>query len=102
MSEQYLAHSANELGEVDLLKDHLTNVAKLARDYARFFGFEDEAWLAGILHDIGKYGYLFQRRLDGKEKRIDHWSAGAYLALMRYKLNGVAAGLTIDGHHTGL
>ena len=30
MPEQYLAHSANELGEVDLLKDHLTNVAKLA------------------------------------------------------------------------
>ncbi len=102
MPEQYLAHSANDLGEVDLLKDHLTNVAKLAAEYARFLGFEDEAGLAGILHDIGKYGYLFQRRLEGKEKRIDHWSAGAYLALTRYKLKGVAAALAIDGHHTGL
>ncbi|MHB8202868.1 MAG: CRISPR-associated helicase Cas3', partial [Desulfomonilaceae bacterium] len=102
MPEQYLAHSANDLGEVDLLRDHLTNVAKLAAEYARFLGFEDEAALAGILHDIGKYGYLFRRRLEGKAKRIDHWSAGAYLALTKYKLNGVAAALAIDGHHTGL
>lgn len=102
MPEQYLAHSANDLGEVDLLRDHLTNVAKLAAEYARFLGFEYEAALAGILHDIGKYGYLFQRRLEGKAKRIDHWSAGAYLALTKYKLNGVAAALAIDGHHTGL
>ncbi len=102
MSEQYLAHSENDLGAVDLLRDHLTNVAKIAAEYARLLAFEDEAWLAGILHDIGKYGHLFQKRLEGKEKRIDHWSAGAYLSLTRYKLNGVAAALAIDGHHTGL
>ncbi len=102
MSEKYLAHSANDLGEVDLLKDHLTSVAELAAEYACLFRFESEAWLAGILHDIGKYGDLFRRRLEGKEKRIDHWSAGAYLALTRYRKNGVAAALAIDGHHTGL
>jgi CRISPR-associated helicase Cas3/CRISPR-associated endonuclease Cas3-HD len=102
MSGQYLAHSANDLGEVDLLRDHLTNVARLAAQYGRFLGFENEALLAGILHDIGKYGYLFRRRLEGKERGIDHWSAGAYLALTKYKLNGVAAALAIDGHHTGL
>ena len=36
MSEQYLAHSANDLGEVDLLRDHLTNVAKLAAEYRSY------------------------------------------------------------------
>lgn len=102
MNESYLAHSANDLGEVDLLKDHLMNVARMAATYARFLGFEDEAWLAGILHDIGKYGHLFRKRLEKKARRIDHWSAGAYIALTKYQLNGVAAALAIDGHHTGL
>jgi hypothetical protein len=35
-----------------------------------------EADLAGLLHDIGKYGDLFQGRLRGEQAGIDHWSLG--------------------------
>jgi CRISPR-associated endonuclease/helicase Cas3 len=55
--------------------------------------------LAGLLHDLGKYGDLFQRRLEGKEKGLDHWSAGAWTALEQ---RCAAAALAVQGHHIGL
>ena len=63
----YLAHSANEAGYVDPLRDHLRDVANRAAEYAEAFGASEEARVAGLLHDLGKYGDLFQRRLQGKE-----------------------------------
>jgi CRISPR-associated helicase Cas3/CRISPR-associated endonuclease Cas3-HD len=54
------------------------------------------------LHDLGKYGELFQRRLEGLERGIDHWSAGAWAALTKYRHQGIAAALAIQGHHLGL
>lgn len=102
MADQFLAHSTNETGAVDPLRRHLFNVARIAYHYAQPLGLQDEAFIAGMLHDIAKYGKLFQKRLIGEAKKIDHWSAGAYLALTKYKLNGVAAALVIDGHHIGL
>jgi hypothetical protein len=38
---------------------------------------------AGLLHDLGKYGDLFQRRLQGTEKGLDHWTLGSWAALNR-------------------
>lgn len=86
------------------LCNHLIDVALRAAVYANIFGAEKEAYLAGVLHDLGKYGDLFQERLKNpdKVKRIDHWSIGAWAALMEYKINGVAAALAIQGHHIGL
>jgi CRISPR-associated helicase Cas3/CRISPR-associated endonuclease Cas3-HD len=77
-------------------------VAKRASSYAAGFKAENEAWLAGILHDLGKYGELFQKRLKGEEQGIDHWSAGAWTALKEYKEKGIAPALAIQGHHVGL
>ncbi len=54
------------------------------------------------MHDLGKYGKLFQKRLRGEEKGIDHWSAGAWVALKEYKEKGIAPALAIQGHHVGL
>jgi CRISPR-associated endonuclease/helicase Cas3 len=54
------------------------------------------------LHDLGKYGDLFQARLRGEARGIDHWSAGAAEALRRYKHAGIAAALAVQGHHCGL
>lgn len=102
MSKPFLAHSENACGKVDLLRDHLSRVSELASEYAQFLGLEAEAKVSGILHDIGKYGDLFQKRLEHKEKRIDHWSAGAYQALNSYRWGGVGPALIIDGHHIGL
>ncbi len=98
----FLAHSKNSAGHKQSLADHLQGVADLASEFASAFGAEEEARLAGLLHDLGKYGDLFQLRLQGKERGIDHWSAGAWTALSTYKLNGICAALAIQGHHIGL
>jgi len=71
----------------------------MARDCFRETSWADEAALAGLLHDLGKYGDLFQRRLKGEESGLDHWSAGAWVAL---KYRCAAAALAIQGHHIGL
>ncbi|MCY0879570.1 MAG: CRISPR-associated endonuclease Cas3'' [Firmicutes bacterium] len=77
----------------------METVRDLAAQFAEPLGYEEEAALAGLLHDCGKYGELFQQRLQGKIAHVDHWSAGAYLA---FKVQAVAASLAIYGHHVGL
>lgn len=98
----YLAHSANPAGTVDLLKEHLVKVADRAASYAAVFGAAGEARLAGLVHDIGKYGDAFQRRLRREESGIDHWSAGAWVALTEFQEKGIASAVAIQGHHIGL
>ncbi len=84
MTAEYNAHSPAVLGGAsEPLKEHLTDVAARAALHAQAFGAEQEAHTAGLLHDLGKYGDLFQRRLEGKEKGIDHWSAGAWAAITK-------------------
>ncbi len=102
MREEYFAHSQNDIGEEELLRLHLSRVSERAACYARAFGADHEAELAGILHDIGKYGDLFQQRLRGQASKVDHWSAGAWLSLMYYRENGIASAAAIQGHHIGL
>jgi len=102
MSSNHLAHSANVANKVDLLREHLRNVAERAAKYAAAFNASDEAIISGLLHDSGKYGYLFQKRLEGKECGIDHWSIGAWTALLRYREKGIASALAVQGHHIGL
>jgi CRISPR-associated endonuclease/helicase Cas3 len=99
---RYLAHSMSRLGHIDPVRDHLSRVGDRAAQYAGAFGAGDEARAAGLLHDLGKYGDLFQRRLEGKEQGIDHWSAGAWHGLTALKQNGVAVALAVQGHHIGL
>lgn len=100
---KYYAHTApTASGRPDALRTHLENVAGCAAAYASSFGASQEARIAGLLHDLGKYGELFQRRLEGKEHVIDHWSTGAWVALTTYKHRGIAAALAIQGHHIGL
>ncbi len=98
----YFAHSENSVGRREPLRHHLEAVSQHAASLATSFGAADEARVIGLLHDLGKYGDLFVKRLQGREHGIDHWSAGAWEALVRYRLNGVAAALAIQGHHIGL
>ncbi|MBC7247330.1 MAG: CRISPR-associated helicase Cas3' [Actinobacteria bacterium] len=99
---EYLAHTSNSVGEVDPLKSHLRLVAERASKYAEAFDASLEAYIAGILHDIGKYGDKFQQRLRGEIRGVDHWSNGAWIALSKYQMSGIAAALSIQGHHKGL
>ncbi len=96
----YYAHSRNTVGDKHRVKDHLQGVARLAAQFAAASGYADEARLAGLLHDLGKYGDRFQKRLEGEDQGLDHWSMGACMALRQYR--SVAAALAIQGHHIGL
>lgn len=96
----YYAHSSNRSGEWHPLADHLSTVSRLAAEFSACFPWREEAALAGLLHDLGKYGNRFQARLRGEDQGLDHWSQGAWLALTEYK--AVAAALAIQGHHIGL
>ncbi len=97
---RYFAHSANKNGYCEPLRDHLNDVARASAEFARPFGGEQEAWLAGLLHDLGKYGSLFQDRLKGIGSGLDHWSLGAWAAYIKYY--AVPTTFAIQGHHTGL
>ena len=82
--------------------EHLKLVAERSAAFGGAFGSEEECRLAGLLHDLGKYGKLFQLRIRGQEKRIDHWSLGAWAAFTKAKANGFASAFAIQGHHLGL
>jgi CRISPR-associated helicase Cas3/CRISPR-associated endonuclease Cas3-HD len=102
---KYFAHTdplnrSQEEGCWHLLSDHLRGVTKLAVQSAKKFGMESQAMLAGLLHDLGKYGDLFQARLKGLENGLDHWSAGAWIAVKEFRYPDVA--VAIEGHHIGL
>ena len=100
---RYFAHSANKVGGAwEPLREHVRSVAKRAAEYADSFGAKDEAIVAGLWHDLGKYSELFARRLKGEVRGLDHWSPGALAALVTYKERSLAAALAIQGHHIGL
>jgi CRISPR-associated endonuclease/helicase Cas3 len=114
-----LAHSG-EAGEGHGLEEHLRAVAALAHEFASPFGGGEQAALAGLWHDLGKYARDFQDYLrDASQgphseahvrsedesrsgKKCDHSSAGAVLVASRKSQGGLPIGLAIAGHHTGL
>lgn len=110
---QYYAHST-ELNEFQLLEDHLRGVANLCKNYSEAFGVGNLGYLAGLLHDIGKYSEEFQQRIRGSQIRVDHSTAGAQWimkndVIRQYlgttKLDRRLARLiahAIAGHHGGL
>src|SRR3989344_5372932 len=103
----YYAHSnpegstlpENNKEDWHLLREHLTAVGEGAAKRAAIWNGENEARLAGLLHDMGKYAVNFQKRLDGKIRGVNHWSQGAYWAARHGA--GVAA-YAIYGHHVGI
>lgn len=81
---------------------HALNVAAQARKHAEPFGEGERAERAGKLHDLGKWGSLFQRRLLGEGSGYDHWTIGACCANAAQGFNDPALALVIQGHHIGL
>ncbi len=82
-----------------LLREHLLNVAVKARSFAAVFGYGEEAYAMGLLHDLGKYSEAFQLRLRGYGRGIDHWTVGA---LQAYGAKSAAGAFAIAGHHKGI
>jgi CRISPR-associated endonuclease/helicase Cas3 len=93
------------------LSEHITNTAKLAKAFAGVFGCEYTAYLAGLLHDFGKYTKAFQdylkRSLRGEDVtrgEVIHALQGAKFAAERIKnpLLADIIGNVIATHHGGL
>ena len=115
MQKSYYAHSHPDKPVEDWqrLEVHLKNVANLSADFARPFGGDQWAWLAGLWHDLGKYSQKFQQRLyadngieahlETKPEKVIHSEAGGHLASSK-GWNGPDRVLSwlIMGHHAGL
>lgn len=101
---EFFAHTNGEnKRDWQLLRMHLTAVADMSRAFAERFGAGELGYLAGILHDVGKYSAEFQAKLEGKKQRVDHSTAGAKEAMARYgELVGKILAYPIAGHHAGL
>jgi CRISPR-associated endonuclease/helicase Cas3 len=56
----YFAHSENGKGEKHSLKKHLERTAELARSFAPSEELRNMFYLAGLLHDVGKFQDGFQ------------------------------------------
>ncbi|OIR18602.1 ribonuclease Y [mine drainage metagenome] len=102
----FYAHSAEneqhhrlpaQSGKWQLLRSHLEEVAKIAAEFAAPFGAADEARLAGLLHDLGKYQPGFQQYLQRGSPRTPHAIHGAAV-LKRFP----HVANVIAGHHAGL
>ena len=96
----YFAHSPSDVHpDGQLLLEHLQNVSALAAHFAAGFGAAAEGAYAGMLHDIGKYSDVFQRRLGGAPVQADHATAGATAA---YDARVAPTAFAVAGHHAGL
>ncbi len=111
--------------EVQSVEEHSTNVAFLSGKFASEIRFESMGYIAGLLHDVGKYNPIFQRYIQSAtglimktdaayldynayKGKIDHSTAGAVYALglakedVFDKLAMEIIALAVMSHHTGL
>lgn len=108
---QYYAHTSENVsgnltpedsGTWQPLVVHLKNVAVFAAQFALAFNSSDEAYLAGLIHDLGKYREEFQKYLRGfcsSSAETQHAIFGAAAVIDEALF---ATKLTIAGHHAGL
>lgn len=96
---KYIAHSENNNGEEQSMKQHSEGVAALMKSFALADDFAEIYSYCGLLHDIGKYSKGFQNYIRSKGEKEPHAKWGAYMARMN-KLINIA--FPVIGHHAGL
>lgn len=112
----YYAHSmeGQPLEKWQPLEEHLNGVAEMAHNFAKPFGGENWAYLAGLWHDAGKGSKEFQAYIRKANNiidefaayyigsKIDHSTFGAkHLNALSDKAGKLLA-YVIAGHHSGL
>jgi len=97
----FIAHKRISDGAEQSVKEHLENTAKLAKEFAYPFNGDDYAYVAALLHDIGKYSKEFQKRIIDDGNKCDHSTAGAREAAKINKFGRIIS-YCIAGHHSGL
>ncbi|HEY5202787.1 MAG TPA: CRISPR-associated endonuclease Cas3'', partial [Acidothermaceae bacterium] len=76
----------------------MAEVAAGAGHRGQRFGAEALAALAGLVHDLGKYGPDFQARLRDPTKSADHSTAGAVWASSLHPTWGPLLAHVVAGH----
>lgn len=108
---RFFAHSvdAREKVQWQTLPEHSIAVANLAGEFGASIGIGRIAYIAGLLHDLGKYNRAFQAYIDGQGASVDHSTAGAWwirelakAAMPLDRLMADIAAYAIAGHHVGL
>ncbi|MGA2939572.1 MAG: CRISPR-associated endonuclease Cas3'' [Syntrophobacteraceae bacterium] len=110
MFNEPVAHITTD-GRAQTLKEHLTQTAQRAANFASVFGFSQWGRLGGLWHDLGKYSEAFQRKLRAAagdeahleaKARVDHSTAGGLYAVHRFAKAGRLLAYIAAGHHAGL
>ena len=73
----YYAKSTLTNGRQPTVKEHLEKVSALAAQFGEELSMKEEAELAGLFHDFGKYSDLFQKVLTNNAHHVDHALPGA-------------------------
>lgn len=102
MFQTYIAHRNEKTKEIQTIKEHSENTARLCCEFS-ISSLKDVMYIIGIFHDIGKYQLSFQKRINDSNIRVEHSTCGALAA---QKLFSGALGLLMEyciaGHHSGL
>ncbi len=100
-SNAFFAHSENEKGERHELKAHLLQTGELAESFSPTEKFRRLFYLAGLLHDVGKFQDGFQKYMFEGGKRTPHAAVGAFVAKLLAK-QYLPLQFAIQGHHSGM
>lgn len=102
METIYKAHIDEEKNRIQTIKEHSENTASYCRQFA-VPEMKELMYVMGLLHDIGKYQSSFQKRIEGKNIKVEHSICGAHLAKEFYpNAMGIMMQYCIAGHHSGL
>lgn len=98
----YKAHIDKTTNTVQTIKEHSENTAVLCRDFS-IPKLKDVMYVMGLLHDVGKYQISFQKRIDGKNIKVEHSGCGAKIAIEKFpNAVGYLLAYCIAGHHSGI
>lgn len=114
MEHEFYAHIREVDGrtEKQLLKDHCYNTAKIAEELLAPVKLGRTAYLAGLIHDMGKYKRKFQSYLMSsyKTEKVNHTFAAAKFLMEKYgnrsdrerfikKLTAEIIAIAVSNHH---